>query len=204
MYISPSQIVETGYDQGYRFVTVPNQQFYKGFYHKDNEGRYWTGKEHTGSSVLLQDLQLSSPSGYNDTTAIKFDINNVSFTNKYGNANATTPLLKNDFIMPTNLDYGNGYFIRYLAQLKSSISPYIVELNGSNFKNYSRIQNMNDHYNFASMPWMLTGVIDDVYNDNIRIIAGVRDSNLRSIQSASKIIKELSTFLTDPLQYTRL
>ena len=63
MYISSSQIVETGYTQGNQFVISYNQQSYKGFYHKDNQGRYWSEKEHTiniSKITLTKYLKLNS------------------------------------------------------------------------------------------------------------------------------------------------
>jgi hypothetical protein len=136
MYISPSQIVETGYSQGDRFVTITNNQLYKGYYHKDNQDRYWTGEEHTNFSILLQDLYPSSIA--DSDNGLKYDVNNARFTRIYGRERETTPLLKSDFVSPLDSDYENGYFSRYFSQLKDSVHPYILELKSVNNNFYHR------------------------------------------------------------------
>lgn len=97
MYISPSNIVETGYTQGSQY-TLPDGSSYKGFYHKDNLNRYWTGKEHNKSSIRLNNL-------IGDANNISIDINLISKNNpvsktftKIYNQNTESPLLKNDII----------------------------------------------------------------------------------------------------------
>ena len=92
MYIPPANIIETGYTQGYQYL-LPSGEYYKGFYHKDKAGRDWTGKEHTNTSVVLNNLS-------GDKTPI--DLNTISKNNpiskdftKIYTQNIGTPLLKN-------------------------------------------------------------------------------------------------------------
>jgi hypothetical protein len=54
------------------------------------------------------------------------------------------------------------------------------------------------------MLWKLTGPQFDVYDGNIRRTSGVEDTNLRSLQMASKTIPLISTVFTNPLQFTRI
>ena len=51
------------------------------------------------------------------------------------------------------------------------------------------------------MLWKLVGPLDDIFNDNIRVEAGVRDTNLRSLQEAEKRIKGISKVFLNPLQF---
>jgi len=127
MYISPANIIETGYTQGNQYA-LPNGQYYKGFYCKDIAGRYWTGKEHTNESIQL--ISPFKPATIDQNFISKNTLVSKPYTKIY-NENIDTPLLKNDIIQPTSDDYDNGYFVRYVAQLKSSSKPEfnIVELN---------------------------------------------------------------------------
>jgi hypothetical protein len=203
MYIPISNIVETGYTQGSQY-TLPDGSNYKGFYHKDNVGRYWTGKEHNMSSIQLTNLV-----GNISNTPI--DLNFISKNNpiskkftKIYDQNNDSPLLKNDIIQPTSEDYEKGYFTRYIAQLKASINPEnnIVELNQNSFDTASRNGNVIRAYRFAIFKWKIAGPFYDLYRGDIRIEAGIIDTNLRSLQDVEKkSIHGITLFLKDPTQF---
>jgi hypothetical protein len=127
VFIPKSSIVETGYAQLGEFILSSNGDFYKGFYHKDNQGRYWTGEEHTDSSLLL----IENFRNRSETLTIN-DIaknNQISrgFTEQFKD-NLDTDLYKGEFIFPVEEDYNRGYYIRYIIQLKAAIEPKPIEL----------------------------------------------------------------------------
>ena len=202
MYISPSQIIETGYTQGDILVITYNQQLYKGFYHKDNQGRYWSGKDHTDKSMLLSYLPPATSEITLNTVAKDSSIS-YPFSKRFSDT-LDTPLLNSNFILPNESNYAKGFFVRYFAQLKNSNQPYIVEVNYDTYNTFPTNKNITNHYITTALLWQLTGPINDVYNDNIRIKSGIKDTNLRSIQDAEKTFKHLSLYLTDPLQYSRV
>jgi hypothetical protein len=203
MYIPISNIVETGYTQGSQY-TLPDGSSYKGFYHKDNLNRYWTGKEHDKSSIRLNNLT-------GNASNIPIDLNFISKNNpvsktftKIYDQNTESPLLRNDIIQPTFEDYEKGYFTRYVAQLKAAIQPEnnIVELNQSSFDIVSRNSNVVKAYRFAVFKWKIAGPFYDLYRDNVRIEAGIIDTNLRSLQDVEKkSIHNITLFITDPTQF---
>jgi hypothetical protein len=200
MYIPLSNIIETGYTQGSQYI-LPNGQSYKGFYCKDTAGRYWTGKEHTNDSIqLLAPFNSTSPINLNFIS--KNNVVSKPYTKIY-NENIDTPLLKNDIIQPTSDDYDNGYFVRYVAQLKSSSKPEfnIVELNKESFNNALKNYNITGAYRLATFGWKLLGPLYDAYDNNIRIESGVVDSNLRSLQDVGKTIVNINLYFKDPLQF---
>jgi hypothetical protein len=196
MYLPESSIIETGYTQGNKLL-LSNDQFYKGFYHKDNKGRYWSGEKHDMNSLILKPR-------FNDKS-ISRDVllknNQISygFTKHYKIPKSPT-LYKGDFVTPTEEEYNNGYFTRYVIQLISSQSPYIVEINKDN---YAKLTQTEDkfYYNTVEMLWKLIGPLDDIFENNIRVEAGVRDTNLRSLQEAEKKIPGLTKVFNNPLQF---
>lgn len=202
MYISPSNIVETGYTQGHQFI-LPGGEDYKGFYHKDNLNRYWTGKEHTNASIQLNNL-LNNVNTLIDLNSIsKNNTISKSFTKIY-NTDLNTPLLKNDIIQPSLEDFNRGYFTRYVAQLKTTITPEnnIVELNQNTFNLVAKNSNVVKSYRLASFGWKLTGPLYDLYYNNIRTESGIIDTNLRSLQDVeNKAIPGIMSFIKDPLQF---
>lgn len=200
MYIPQSAIIETGYAQQGAFVISSNKQPYKGYYHKDNKKRYWSGESHDSNSILLINLaEVNSLKNKPADYSLKHNVVSSGFTKHYDIIPAPT-LYKGDFIIPTEEEYNNGYFTRYIAQLKSSVSPYIVEITGDN---YAKLIQTEDKffYNTVEMLWKLTGPLDDIFEDNIRIESGVRDTNLRSLQYAEKKIPGLSKVFNNPLQF---
>jgi hypothetical protein len=197
MYIPESNIIETGYTQGTKLIISSNNQFYKGFYHKDNKGRYWSGEKHDDNSLLLKSKIFDTP--ITTDILLKNNIITRGFTKHYNIPVAPT-LYKGDFITPTEEEYNNGYFTRYIIQLLSSKSPYIVEINKDNYNKLTQTEDKY-YYNTAEMLWKLAGPLDDIFNDNIRIESGVRDTNLRSLQETEKKIPGLSKVFSNPLQF---
>ena len=203
MYISPSNIVETGYTQGHQYI-LPSGEDYKGFYHKDNLNRYWTEKNHTNASIQLNNLT-------NNVTNTTIDLNFVAKNNSVSKSYSkifdkiiSSPLLKTDFIQPSSDDYNKGYFTRYVAQLKATTRPElnIVELNKESFNKITQDSSIAKSYRFASFGWKIFGPFYDVYRGNIRIESGVVDTNLRSLQDVEKkAITGITLFITDPLQF---
>jgi hypothetical protein len=199
MHIPASNIIEIGYTQGYRYKN-PDGSFYHGPYHVDDKKRYWTGKEHTPSSVILKDtvVDISFTKDY----IAKHGIISNGFTKHY-NQNLDTPYLTNDIIKPSISDYDNGYFTRYIAQLRATIDPMLstFEVNSDNFKKYFQSANFKKYYKYTSFTWLLVGPLDDVFEDNILMFPGIRDTNLKSLQRAGKTITDISKVITDPLQF---
>ena len=199
MNISPSNIVETGYDQGFKFVDSKGD-YYKGFYHKDDKDRYWTGQTHTITSIRIYDTR--KPINTDPNSLVKTLGSNNAY-NKHYNQNLATVLLKSDFIQPTDTDYSLGFFPRYIVQLKASTIPEnnIYELNAINFNKYRNDVSFLNSYNAIVVGWKLTGPLHDTYKDNIRIASGIIDTNKRSIQEAEKFITNLSLYFTDLIQF---
>lgn len=197
MYISPSNIVETGYTQGNELFNSLGE-YYKGFYHKDNQNRYWTGKEHTNSSIKL----TKTVSNNNTIDIYKNNIVSQGFTKIYKNK-LDTPFIKNEIIQPTYDDYDKGIFTRYVTQLKSTTHPEsnIAEINKITFDKISKDINILKTYRLASFGWKISGPLNDVFENNIKIESGVLDSNLRSLQDVEKVILNLTSFIKNPIQF---
>ena len=194
MYIPKSNIVETGYTQGTEYLIAATQLSYKGYYFKDKQGNYWSGKESSSSSIQLRPIYTQQ------TTNPANSLVNASYTKAYGKS-IQTESFNNDFIQPTADDYAKGYFIRYIAKFISASQPIFIEVNKDHYDKIIQNTTLSLVYPTVPLFWKLTGPIDDAFSGNIRVAVGVRDANLRSIQEAEKIIKGVSSFLTDPLQF---
>ena len=192
MYISPSNIIETGYTNGTQFVIESNQTIYSGYYHKDKFGNYWTGETHTEDSEQLSNLLPESPIPANKP---------ISFYNTLNTLELPSTNINSDVIIPSDDDYNKGFFSRYIIRYNNSVDYKFIEVNKDNFKKIIQLPNISILYNATSVIWKLTGPLNDVYNGNIRVESGIKDTNLRSIQESEKTFSGLSLYLTDPLQF---
>ena len=194
MYIPKSNIVEVGYTYGGEFL-FPSNQFYVGAWHKDKFGAYWSGETHTGSSTRLTHFLTPIPDDPSE------ELGNYKFKEKL-NISLDNRSFNDDYIQPTENDYTRGYFTRYIAKVNSTSQIQFIEINETHFNDLNR--NPTPLYTPISLVWKLIGVLNDIYDNNVRIESGVKDTNLRSIQNAEKTISGLSNYLNDPLQYTRI
>ena len=192
MYIPVSNIISSGFTNGGDFIIKSNGQSYSGYYFTTTDNKFYTGKIWTESSVELESLSQSL-SNANIFGGIYSTLNPNSLPKT-----AFTP----DFIMPTQQDYNNGYFIRYI--LKPTISSQLnnfIEVKSDKYNQVVQSNDLQTLYKFANVIWKLTGPLYDTYKDNIRIASGIIDTNKRSIQEAEKFIPNLSLYFTDLIQF---
>lgn len=194
MYIPISNIVSNGYTNGGEFIFKSNFQPYTGFYFIDKNNNVYTGETYTNSSVEL--LRIDIPSNQSPNS----DPIYVSLDPKI-----LPPLsIEPDFIQPTENDYNNGYFTRFI--LKPTISTLINDFIEVNFDKYVSVVERSDArilYKSVGLAWKLTGLKHDLYKNNIRISPGIIDSNKRSITEAEKTLPNLSLYFTDLTQFGR-
>jgi hypothetical protein len=201
MYIPVSNIVETGFTSGNQFVVESTQLFYTGYYHKDTSNIYWSGQTHDNSSVVLKNINANNST---DNNLTRNNIANFGYTKlnpKIFPQETFTP----DFIMPTEQDYTNGFFIRYILKPTVGVnniqSLNFIEVKSNKFTQVSQSPDLKTLYKLTSLIWKLTGPLYDVYKDNIRTASGIIDTNKRSILDAEKTLPNLSLYLIDPLQF---
>lgn len=198
MYIPISNIIETNFTNGGQFVIRETQKEYSGFYHKDINNNFWTGKTHTDSSVLLDNINTSQSIDWTKYNSISGNYTKL-------NPKVLPPIsFTPDFIFPTEQDYNNSYFIRYI--LKPTISTQtndFIEVKVNKYQEVLKSKDLQTLYLFANVTWKLTGPLHDVYRNNIRTISGIIDTNKRSIQEAEKFIPHLSLYFTDLKQFGR-
>ena len=203
MYIPVSNIVETGFTSGNQFVVESTQLPYTGYYHKDTSNVYWSGQTHDNSSVVLKNLNVSNST---DNNIARNNIANFGYT-KLNPKTFPQETFTSDFIMPTEQDYTNGFFIRYILKPTVGInniqSLNFIEVKSNKFTQVSQNPDLKTLYKLTSLIWKLTGPLYDVYKDNIRTASGIIDTNKRSIHEAEKFIPNLSLYFTDLTQFGR-
>lgn len=197
MYIPISNIVETGFTSGNQFVIESTQLFYTGYYHKDTSNVYWSGQTHDETSVVLKNTEINNSS--DDT---RNNIVNFGYTRLNPKTFPQTTFSP-DIIIPTEKDYVNGFFIRYILKPVVNINNIFIEVKYNKFTQVTQSLDLQNLYKPASLLWKLTGPLYDVYKDNIRTTSGIIDTNKRSITEAEKFVPSLSLYFTDLKQFGR-
>lgn len=99
---------------------------------------------------------------------------------------------------PTQLDYENGFIIRYFAQRVNDENGFIFEIN---LQEYSHLLE-NPYWILEKMTWRISGPIGEISDKNGMITdKGVRGSNNASISIVSNKIKNIGLYLPNLLQF---
>lgn len=112
---------------------------------------------------------------------------------------AETEGLRNSYIIPTEDDYKNGYYIRYF--LKKRNEMLIQEVDNTIY-NADGVKFDNTLYEKFELIWKLNGPLHDKLKNNSIIEYGIIDTNKRTVNainkkyniSLDKIIRNYSEF----------
>ena len=100
--------------------------------------------------------------------------------------------------VPTQLDYDNGYMIRYFIQKANDYNGHIFELNNSVYTTYLN----NAYWKGVELKWRIAGPKEVVYkNDGTTDDIGLINSNKASIGLASVRLKNIGLYLPNLLQF---
>jgi hypothetical protein len=187
MYIPKNRIITNQYSNDSSLVVKSTGKFYKGFYYKTFDGKYFSGKTPNDppnvelevvqpldenisqtlpqNKIAYSDLAIPPP-GYNEDTVIKYaNINNI---------NLNKPNLRfvpiQFYPTPTEDDYKLGVFTRYFC-VKINENRYL-ELSKDV---YDKLVNKNSNYLWEpyipfKLQWTIAGELDYVVNTNRNII----------------------------------
>ena len=192
------------YTNGGEYYLSTTRTEYKGYYHKDLLGGVWTDKEHSVNSIKLVTPIPQTPKPDN----INFrDGQSSTYYRVSQKSNKPTPkqvaVPVSDALPPTQEEYQQTYFTRYILQYKLATKPVYIEVNKNTYYSILNATESN-YYNMVEVLWKIYGPLYDVKKDNILIQGGIIDSNKRSVQEAEKIIKDISNYLNDLTLYARI
>ena len=183
-FYSANEITTNLYTTGLEYMTLNNVE-YIGLYHK-----YATKEVYTQStwnprkSVKLIKYKALDP------TVITY--------NRVSDINLTYKSFKTYNVAITKQNIVDGFVNRYIIKKSNEIKFFEV-----NEKTYNDYVNKNIDpalYTAVKIKWSITGEINTVRQDSI-LIKGVIEKNTLAITGAEKKLPNLSTYLTDPLQY---
>jgi hypothetical protein len=100
---------------------------------------------------------------------------------------------------PTDDDYSKGFIYRYFLQKANDENSFIFEVSENDYISYKN----NPFWKNAEIKWRISGPIESV---NISITIndkGVIGSNKAAVSLASSVIKNISLYLPNLLQFHR-
>jgi len=191
------------YTKGGEYALSTTKTEYRGYYHKDLMGGVWTDKEHSVNSIKLISNVSAPPIPNNINT-----YNPISSTYYQVSLDSNKPTPKqveippNDSQPPTQQEYQQTYFTRYILQYKLSSKPIYTEVNKNT---YYTILNSSEskYFNMVEVLWKIYGPLYDKKENGVLIQGGIIDSNLRSIQEANKTMPGIGDYLNDLTLYAK-
>lgn len=106
----------------------------------------------------------------------------------------------------TQENYNFGSIIRYFCNRVDSNSTTIKEISGEVFNSLNNQDGTYDSvmHTFVSLPWLISGPLEDVYRNGILIRPGVKDTNLRQTQIADKKLPGLLGYLSNMVEFANI
>jgi hypothetical protein len=208
LYYPAEQIVNNLFTNGREFMLLQNFEEYVGFYHRYATGEVFTEHEWNPlkSQRLIRFRALSEPKKkYYDVKLFRKNLNGVrrkksNNNDEYFNYTAPRPVKRK--LTSSEIDAGKTY--RYFITKRNERDRVFFEVSDSQGKSYFDADaGINQYlYETIPIPWKVDGPEYDLYNNDILVIPGVIDTNLRIIDRFSKKYRLLSQILTNPRELT--
>ena len=188
MYYPKSQIKTDLYTNGGEFVTSNDRVVYQGYYFSTSDGLYFTGKNPNNkpnfpltlnfnpslnpssrTNVLSSgvDSYYDYPIGYNPV--LSSDITGTSIP---------PSLPTQTIVLPTEEEYKITEYQRYFVKKANEI--IYIEITQEEYKRYVD-QDINVSYQLYTpftLPWVISGNRNDVYNVNKQTVERIQSNNL--------------------------
>ncbi len=189
MYFPKSQITTNLYTNGgeYVYKNSPEGEYYIGFYFKTSKGKHYTGKNPNDVPVqeIILEIQPQSEdaeegvAGSYTAEANLYLVPDIYAININLGLDATppsAPLLSTP--LPTKEDYKIEEYQRYFAS-KNNEAKYI-EIDKSQYTQFKDELPTVDYvmYSVYSLPWLISGNRNKVYNINKSTVERLQKNNL--------------------------
>ena len=190
MYYPKSQIKTDLYTNGEKFVTSKDGVAYQGNYFSTSDGLYFTGRNPNNKPNFPLTLNQSSPlSPSRDTNILTYREDSSNYYNYpigYSLAlssditNTSTPpsLPTQTIVLPTKEEYKITEYQRYFVKKINEI--IYIEITQEEYKRYVN-QDINVSYQLYApftLPWVISGNRNNVYNVNKKTVERIQSNNL--------------------------
>ena len=186
MYYPKSQIKTDLYTNGGEFVTSNDGVVYQGYYFSTSDGLYFTGRNPNNKPNFPLTLNLNS--SLNPVISTSSSFSEVDSFYNYpigyslalssGITNTSIPpsLPTQTIVLPTKEDYKITEYQRYFVKKSNEI--IYIEISQEEYKKYID-QDINVSYQLYipfTLPWVISGNRNDVYNVNKKTIERIQSN----------------------------
>ena len=184
------------------FVILETNVPYQGFYHKLSSGKFFSGATpYSNVSQELVPLADTSPSSLlNNQPVLTLGgrgYPNKNITEEYFklfrvNKELVYKIPQSFSPLPTDKDYANGTFIRYL--LYNTVTKNYLEVDQNTYDSIKKKNPEWDYFNYQAfiLPWRISGTKEQITKTNTRMIEVIgKNSNL-------------SSYLVDLCEYSKI
>jgi len=204
MYYPKSKIIENLYTNGSEFVVSSTGKPYQGLYHSTFDGNYYTGADHTNSSLQLsKNINTKTSTSGNVALVTPPLIMNFEYDSIINNRLSflkTEIIPKSYYPILSDKDYTKGSFTRYFSKRTGGTVKDIKELSADGFTNIST----NVLYLSTAIQWKLTGPYHDKVIDRNNTIYGVWDTNARAVAQAESPLPGITQYLGNLIQFAKI
>lgn len=184
-------------------MQTPSGKEYTGPYYVTFDGKIFSGANpySPGSKPLVRSLLNKNE----DDTNIAPDFNNDNYyalkPSNLAKLQDPTPYTPK----PTDEDYRKGKITRYFARQRNGTQFKLMEIDQTTYDNLSNNRGgLNSSlWKVISIFWQISGPLRDERVGNIRIRAGIIDTNQRVLDNAEKSFIGIKQYLTDLRQFSR-
>jgi hypothetical protein len=190
MYYPKNQILTDQYTEGDSLVYAnSSQDFYVGYYFQTSDGKIFTGRNPNDKPNNELKAQVETPGGDAELDGIgtytedtnEFVLPVFYMVNKKINPFAIPPSRPIQSIpLPTSQNYEVGEFQRYFTSKMNEVQ--YTEISKSLYTRFIKRQNTVDWglYTAFTIPWLISGKRNDVYNINQKTVERIQNNNLLS------------------------
>jgi len=197
MYYPKSKILENQYTPGAEYQRKDNNEPYIGTYCILSDGKFFSGKTLTNTSIELIKIQKNaSKFNFNRFIPNNF-INKNTFLNNLNKAKELRPTI----LSPTPNDYINGFITRYFAKKLNVEGIQIFEISQQDYNDV--LNNTNKYlslYQVISLEWKITGPNYDNNDNPISPTYGVMDTNKRTLEIKEKEMPGIKKYFENRLK----
>ncbi|MCK9273095.1 hypothetical protein M0P65_06120 [Candidatus Gracilibacteria bacterium] len=113
---------------------------------------------------------------------------------------------KNSIVYPKESDYKKGNFIRYFIKKRNDEFAPIIELDEKQYKRMNSSKNGIDKniYYGIEVEWKLTGPENDIINNNMIVVYGVKNTNERTLINKNTQMPGIQDKLKNLQEFARI
>jgi hypothetical protein len=197
MYYPKSKIKENLYTNGGEYY-FPSGDEYIGYYHILFDGKIYTDKSHSPSSILLTNY-------ISNKINVKIDNDIIIYNNIQKNQEILQIqekiIPKYYYPNPTLKDYNKGIINRYFIKKKTDNN--IIEISFEDYNLLKSKSSLYDYnlYTFIELPWKISGNIKDDFTVSPPIY-GIYNSNKRIVLDKEKEMNGISKYLNNYTEFS--